>query len=214
MNDGDKTHAMISTDHTLTFMPQSCWCGPHSVGIECTQAMSSSNAPQTLNAVATSFLPCGVQIAISSTTDFMSIKSFGVVTFRVLFSRDMDKTDDAKEISRSVGGMKSGGPATKPQVQIQDIKVPAPDRSSSSTAVSPGDSFVNNSPSHSVRFFANPSTTSFKMPWPCSKVEVMIMQRNIDFPCILEISTYSTSSIRSSAASTPQSKPKNQQLYR
>ena len=214
IGDADKTHAMISTDHTLHFMPQSCWNGPRRVGIECPQAITSSSAAgaraRSLNAIATSYLPCGVSIAISSTTDFISIKSFGVVAFRVLFSRDMDKTDDDSKNIRGKGHDAQG----KPQVQIKDIQVPAPDRSSSSSVASPGDSYVNNSPSNSVRLFANPSTTSFKTPWPCSKVEAMIMQRNTDFPCVLEIGTYSTSSIRSSAASTPQSKPKSQQLYR
>ena len=206
ISDEDKTHAMISTDHTLAFMPQSCWCGPRNVGIEAPQAMScSSSGSVPLNVVASSFLPCGVQIAISSTTDFVTLKSFGVVSFRVLFSRDGGK-DGAER-----GGTRGSGP---PQVQIQDIKVPAPDRSSSSTVASPGDSFVNNSPSHSVKLFANPSTTTFKTPWPCSKVEAVIMQRNTDFPCIMEICTYSTSSIRSSAASTPQGKLSKPLLYR
>ena len=212
MGDADKTHAMISTDHTLSFMPQSCWNGPRNVGIESPQAITSSSAgarPRSLNAMATSFLPCGVSIDISSTTDFISIRSFGVVAFRVLFSRDMGKAD-ATGKDRGKGG----GAQSKPQVQIKDIQVPAPDRSSSSSVASPGDSYVNNSPSNSVRLFANPSTTSFKTPWPCSKVEAMIMQRNTDFPCVLEIGTYSASSIRSSAASTPQSKPKSQELYR
>jgi hypothetical protein len=201
MNDGDKTHAMILTDYTLSFMPSPCWSGNRNLGIESPKLMSG-NEVKILNTIVNSFLPCGVSILTGSTTDFISIKSFGVVSFRVLFSRDMGKVQGE---TKSINNKNQ----QKPQVQIQDIRVPAPDRSNSSSMASPGDSYTNNSPSHSFRLFVNPSTTSFKMPWPCSKVEAMIMQRNSDFPCILELQTYSTSSIRSSAASTPQGKPQN-----
>jgi len=198
IGDEDKTHAMITTDCTISFMPPQCWLGGSNIGIDApmTQSQEKSNRDFIpLNAIVSSFLPCGVSIAISSTTDFITIRSFGIVSFRVLFSRDMGKAS-------------TGSGATKPQVQIKDIQVPTPDRSSSQTFASPSDSYKNNSPSHSIKFFAQPSTTSIKTPWPCSKVEAMIMARNMDFPCVLDIRTYSTSSIRSSAASTPQMKNK------
>jgi len=203
VGDEDKTHAMITTDCTISFMPPQCWLGGPNIGIDAplTQSQEKSNGRVTaLNAIVSSFLPCGMSVAVSSTTDLIQIRSFGVVSFRVLFSRDMDKA--------SAAGGGGGARATKPQVQIKDIQVPTPDRSSSQSFASPSDSYKNNSPSHSIKFFAQPSTTSIKTPWPCSKVEAMIMQRNMDFPCILDIRTYSSSSIRSSAASTPQMKNK------
>jgi len=169
VGDEDKTHAMITTDCSISFMPPQCWLGGPNIGVGApiTQSQEKSNGSITpLNAIVSSFLPCGVSVAISSTTDLITIRSFGVVSFRILFSRDMDKA------SAAGGGDGGGARATKPQVQIKDIQVPTPDRSSSQSSASPSDSFKNNSPSHSIKFFAQPSTTSIKTPWPCSKVEV------------------------------------------
>ena len=90
------------------------------------------------------------------------------------------------------------------QVQVTDVDVPPP---SKSMMFSPSDSYNNNSPNHSVKALSA-SVTSLKTPWPCSKVEVMIMQRSSDFPCIVNVGAYSSSSIRSSAASTPAGKGK------
>jgi hypothetical protein len=210
LGDEEKTHAMISTDYTLSFLPSLCWAGPRNIGIESPQAMEGSNV-LTLNAIATSFLPCGISIAISSTTDFISIRSFGIVSFRILFSKDMSRSnDEGKEAGAGAGAGGAagrGGKGKEPQVQVRDVQVPPPDHASSAT-MSPSDSYTNTSPSHSIKFFVHASTTSVKTPWPCNKVEAMIMQRNSDFPCVLSVQTYSTSSIRSSAASTPQAKPK------
>ncbi len=199
LGDEDRTYAMINTDHVISLMPPQCWaiCNKVVDTINSTTQSVESGQVVPLNAVVTSFLPCGVSIAISSTTDFITLRTFGVVSLRVLFSRDMDK---------SASGKGSTGANTKPQVQIKDIQVPPPDRSSSSSFASPSDSYMNNSPSHNIKNFAQPSTTSIKTPWPCMKIEAMILQRNVDFPCLLSVQTYSTSSIRSSAASTPQMK--------
>lgn len=51
-----------------------------------------------------------------------------------------------------------------------------------------------------------PRTVSFRTPYPCSKVDVMLLQRNTDFFCIFKVSTFCSSSVRSSSMSTPQSK--------
>ena len=200
MKDADKVNAMIPTDSTISLCPRQCWDKPNCQEVD-------SKAVDNLNAISTSFLPCGVSIATSSTTDFLTIKTFGVVQLRVLFSRDVaaEGASDAKDDEANVGrGQRHVGGNT--QVQVTDINVPPP---STSAMFSPSDSYQNTSPSHNIRAL-NSSVTSLNTPWPCSKVEAMIVQRNSDFPCIISVGTYSSSAIRSSAASTPagKSRPK------
>ena len=191
----DEDKPMIPTESTISLCPRQCW-DKNFEGIE------SKKTIDNLNAISTSFLPCGVSIATSSTTDYLTIKTFGVVQLRVLFSRDSALgAEEAKDEAKgSRGGQRHVGGNT--QMQVTDINVPPP---SSSAMFSPSDSYQNTSPSHNIGAL-NSSVTSLKTPWPCSKVEAMIMQRNSDFPCIISVGTYSTSSIRSSAASTPAGK--------
>ena len=214
----DKVGAMIGTEYSLTLMPPQCWNGVSGVRSGTTKPFIYDTVSEPiLNAISTSFLPCGISIEISSTTDYISIQSLGVVQFRILFCRDgsnNNNTGSGSFGSRSgneVESKNAGGESRKEknQIQVKDIQVSAPSISQSAASFSsPGDSWNNNSPSHNNKLFAQPSSTSFRTPWPCCKVEAMIMQRNTDFPSIISVSTYSTSSIRSSAASTPQSKPK------
>jgi hypothetical protein len=196
VKDADKVNAMIPTDSAISLCPRQCWDKPNCQDVD-------SKAVDNLNAISTSFLPCGVSIATSSTTDYLTIKTFGVVQLRVLFSRDAaaEGAGDAKDDEAKVGrGQRHVGGNT--QVQVTDINVPPP---STSAMYSPSDSYQNTSPSHNIRAL-NSSVTSLKTPWPCSKVEAMIMQRNSDFPCIISVGTYSSSAVRSSAASTPAGK--------
>ena len=192
LRDEDKVDAMMPQQFTVSLQPAQCWDGKNELVRD-----AADNLPD-INAITTSFLPCGVSLAISSTTDFLTVKTLGVVQLRVLFSRDTsngnggEMKSDAKISSseRRVGG--------NTQVQVTDVDVPPP---SKSMMFSPSDSYNNNSPNHSVKALSA-SVTSLKTPWPCSKVEVMIMQRSSDFPCIVNVGAYSSSSIRSSAAST------------
>ena len=195
LKDEDKISAMIPTDSMISLMPRQCW--------DKSVINEESKTAGNINAISTSFLPCGVSIATSSTTDFLTIKTCGVVQLRVLFSRDsstLPEGSDAKEDEKVSKGQRHVGGNT--QVQVTDVNVPPP---SSSSMYSPSDSYTNTSPSHSIGVL-NSSTTSVRTPWPCSKVEAMIIQRNSDFPCVISVGTYSSSAVRSSAASTPAGK--------
>lgn len=199
LKDEDKVDAMMPQAFTISLCPAQCWDRRISQEI----VVDAKNSSPDINAITTSFLPCGVSLAISSTTDFLTVKTMGVVQLRVLFSRDTSSGNSGEtkdgEAKLSSGQRRVGG---NTQVQVTDVDVPPPNNT---MMFSPGDSYQNNSPSHSVKAL-NSSITSLKTPWPCSKVEVMIMQRNNDFPCIINVAAYNTSSVRSSAASTPAGK--------
>jgi hypothetical protein len=200
LRDEDKVDAMMPQQFTCSLQPAQCWDGKYNHEL---LRDAAGNLPD-INAITTSFLPCGVSLAISSTTDFLTVKTMGVVQLRVLFSRDTSNGNggEMKSEAKISGGQRRMGGNT--QVQVTDVDVAPP---STSMMFSPSDSYNNNSPSHNVKALSA-SVTSLKTPWPCSKVEVMIMQRNSDFPCIVNVGAYSSSSIRSSAASTPAGKGK------
>lgn len=80
----------------------------------------------------------------------------------------------------------SGGPPSDEGVSVIELPV----------ALSPG----------YIDEINGPRTVSFRTPYPCSRVDVMLLQRNSDFVCIFKVSTFCSSSVRSSSMSTPQSK--------
>jgi hypothetical protein len=196
-----KLSAMLGTECKITLMPAHCW--KNNKGGKYEYQSDASNT-LSLMVVNTSFLPSGLQLITSSVTDYITIKSIGVVQFRVLFSRDSSSGNIESKSSTPLSTNSSS--SSNGQLQVVDVNVPA---STSSAAFSPSDSNTN-SPSNSAKFSTS-SMTTIQTPWPCAKVEVMITKRNCDFPLVLNVCTYSSSSIRSSSASTPakSSRPKN-----
>ena len=81
LRDEDKVDAMMPQQFTCSLQPAQCWDGKYTKELV---RDAADNLPD-INAISTSFLPCGVSLGVSSTTDFLTVKTMGVVQLRVLF---------------------------------------------------------------------------------------------------------------------------------
>jgi hypothetical protein len=185
---------MMTTEHRSTLRPLGGWSTfPIRNSSSSSSSSSSSNSRAgsrratheglggSYYAVSTTFMPCGVAIEPSSTTELISLVSLGVLSIRVLFTRDATVASSTSSPLASNQQHATGGG----DVVIQELAVPPP----------PG--YVDDT---------GPRTVTFRTPFPCSRVEVMVLARSSEFVALLSLATLTSSLVRSSSMSTPQSK--------
>ena len=73
LRDEDKVDAMMPQQFTFSLQPAQCWDGKYTKELV---RDAADNLPD-INAISTSFLPCGVSLGVSSTTDFLTVKTMG-----------------------------------------------------------------------------------------------------------------------------------------
>lgn len=171
----------IRTDHKVSLKPLGGWQEQplKNVPSNCKQSDTTIGLGINFYAISTSFSPSTIYIEPSSTTEFISIVCWGVGSFRVTFIRD------TATITGSSRDAKHEHQGSKNEINTIDISVPPPP------------AFVGDD---------GPRTLSFLVPYPCTRVEAMVLQRTNDFVCIFSVMSFCSTSVRSSSMSTPQSK--------
>ena len=173
----------------VSYLPEGLWLAK--------ERSKKPGAEKKLFYISTSYVSLGISIDVGNAfTKEVEVGCSGVAKVRVLFK-----------------GEESHKEGTGPRITVKDIDVDqfdTPDENASFTSNSGGDGDGGGdgggSGSSGCGGCALMQKLVLRLPYPCRTVEIMILHRALEFVSIFYVQCYS-SSIRSSAQSTPVSKP-------
>jgi hypothetical protein len=154
--------------------------------------------------VSTSFAAAGVIVHCPSTAEKLKLVCFGLERIRVLFIRETAPTERETNSDKLSAGFK---PVSASNMQVATIDIPC---ANSSPPVSPSAALFHRDDADATKENVDVDVAEqvvlLKLPFPCRKVEILILSKRQDFVGIFSIIPYS-SEVRTSAQSTPRGSP-------